>query len=128
MRISRGHKLIFISIPKTGSLSGFNFMEDAFNAQEVGWYHNVIVPAYAMKYKKFTFVRNPYNRFVSLYHAMLVLGGPKKKYKRAILKYTKKDDILSFAKLLARRPAGLELEMRLIQPQHIHIGASNVTQ
>ncbi len=89
MRFSEKHKLVFFSIPKTGSLSGWTFMEEEFGAASSKKQHSIVLPESAEKYRKFTFIRNPYTRFMSIYHAIVILGGPRGKYKRNYFKITK---------------------------------------
>jgi len=87
--ISDTHKLVFITTPKSGSHTGFKLMTDYFNAS-AGFNHNLKVPNICKNYRIFTFVRNPYERFCSLYHACVINDEKKfvpSKAKRSILDY-----------------------------------------
>jgi len=69
--ISNKYKLIFVTTPKSGSHTGFMLMEDYFDAA-AGFNHNLKIPGRCKNYHSFTFVRNPYERFCSLYHACVI--------------------------------------------------------
>lgn len=119
MRISSKHKLVFISIPKTGSLSGWTFMETEFNAPTARDFHHINLPSRALNYRKFSFIRNPYERFVSIYHAIVTLGGPREKYKKFYLKTAKNDNILTFAKYILNKKlySSEKIEWKLVKSQ-----------
>jgi hypothetical protein len=70
MRISHIHRIIFVSNPKTGSHTGFKLMEQNFNGKPYGSFHNVKVPDQFKNYSAFTFVRNPYERAVSIWNSV----------------------------------------------------------
>lgn len=71
--ISHKHKLIFVTTPKSGSLTGFTLMRKYFRA--TGQFnHKKDVPLGLKDYHVFTFVRNPYERFCSLWHSCVLLG------------------------------------------------------
>jgi hypothetical protein len=69
--------MIFVTTPKSGSHTGFKLMQDYFGAKG-GFNHSTQTPANLGDYYKFTFVRNPYDRFCSLYHACVI--NDKKKF------------------------------------------------
>jgi len=69
--ISDKYKLVFITTPKSGSHTGFELMKKYFDCDCV-FNHRLVVPPYAENYRKFTFVRNPYERFCALYHACVI--------------------------------------------------------
>ena len=70
MRISHKHKLIGVSIPKCGSHSMFKLMEENFGAVPHGSFHGVDVPDNCKDFAAFTFVRNPYDRAISIYNML----------------------------------------------------------
>ncbi len=94
MIISHPYKLIFITTPKSGSLSGFVLMREYFGAV-AEFNHNIVVPDKYKHYHSFTFVRNPYERFCSLWHSCVAIGQPV--YINKIPKYAQKS-ILEYAK------------------------------
>lgn len=63
---------MFISTPKSGSHTGFRLMEDYFKADKTSFNHNKVVPTMCKNYFKFSFVRDPYERFCALYHACVI--------------------------------------------------------
>lgn len=63
--------MIFVTTPKSGSHTGFKLMQDYFGAKG-GFNHSIQTPHNLNDYYKFTFVRNPYDRFCSLYHACVI--------------------------------------------------------
>ncbi|RXK81555.1 hypothetical protein EST62_12080 [Chlorobaculum sp. 24CR] len=90
MRISHSHKFIFLATPRTGSTTTRNVLDKYSDissilisdiTKEFPFYHHI--SALELKrifecrgwdwdsYEKFCFVRNPYDRVVSLYHHYL---------------------------------------------------------
>lgn len=77
MTYSDSHKFIFIAIPKTGSGSIQKYLEKFGNRSRRVWYENHATIAQIKEklgedrwnnYFKFTFVRNPWDRAVSLFY------------------------------------------------------------
>lgn len=87
MRISHSHKFIFFALPRTGSTTIREMLDDFSDIRSIHisettddfpFYHHI--SALELKeifenrgwkwddYKKFCFIRNPYDRIVSLYH------------------------------------------------------------
>ena len=75
MIISHKYELVFVTTPKAGSLTGFTLMRDYFEA--VGKFnHRRNIPSGVTKYHSFTFVRNPYERFCSVFNARVAMKQP----------------------------------------------------
>jgi len=71
--IAHKHKLVFVTTPKSGSLTGFTLMREYFGGKEA-FNHKKDVPVGVRGYHIFTFVRNPYERFCALWHSCVELG------------------------------------------------------
>jgi hypothetical protein len=66
MIISKINKYVFVAIPKTGTRAVYKILKDKFGG-ELHKEHYHTVPEYAQDYFKFTIVRNPYERAISLW-------------------------------------------------------------
>ena len=125
MRISHKHELVFISTPKSGSLSGFTLMEKEFGGVRYGRYHQTVVPKNYKHYRRFTFVRNPYDRFASLWYSCVIHGktGPERaatRYRRKLLPLLGgNDDVLSFGKYLCKVRGKFPIEHIKSQSYHL---------
>jgi len=75
LRINHKNKLIGVSIPKSGSHTMFKLMEESFGAVKHGSFHGVEAPENCIDYSAFAFVRNPYERAVSIYHMLANPGN-----------------------------------------------------
>ena len=95
--ISHKHKLIFVTTPKSGSHTGFKLMKDYYEA-EAAFNHGTSIPDKCRNYHSFTFVRNPYERFCSLFNACVVNPGHNKRY----IPLQARMSILHYAKWLAK--------------------------
>ena len=111
MRISKDYELVFVSTPKSGSHTGWKIMDDNFPISAAGM-HNNIVPTYAVNYNAFTFVRNPYDRAVSLWNSLFFAENSCKtkkeitiaqRYRRMFLSYINSDNFDSFCDYLAKK-------------------------
>lgn len=66
MIYSKQLKYVFVAIPKTGTRSTYKILKEKYGAIEyIDHWH--IVPEEMEDFYKFTIVRNPYDRFVSLW-------------------------------------------------------------
>lgn len=65
--ISHDHKLFFIHIPKCGGRSVCNVFNQRFD-HFTAFYYSMHYKHYWNKYERFSIVRNPYARLVSMYH------------------------------------------------------------
>ena len=126
MRVSNTHKLVFVSVPKTGSHTGFKIMEDNFNGFKVwGHYHNVIVPSQYKDYRAFTFVRNPYDRVAALWNSIFCTGDSENH--RKFYGWIGAKDFKSFCLWLSTHPyEQLNWRIVLVKPQHVHLEPCNV--
>lgn len=70
MIISDLHKYAFINIPKTASKSISKFLKDNHNGYSYSSQHSIKIPKYASDYFKFSCVRNPYTRMVSMWYSV----------------------------------------------------------
>ena len=68
MIISHTLKYVYIGIPRTGSKSMNRWLMDHFEGQWFDHHHQWQVPEEAKDYLKFTIVRNPYEREVSVWY------------------------------------------------------------
>lgn len=68
MIISNKHKVVFVAIPKTGTRSVYNSLRNVF-AGELYKEHHKVIPKEYRDFFKFTIVRNPYDRIVSVWWA-----------------------------------------------------------
>lgn len=122
MIINNEKKFIFIAIAKTGSTSitrRFNILEDP----SPEFYHmhlRDILDKYpsTKNYFKFCFVRNPYDRLVSLYYDLRSSPGHLK-WSYPILKYK---NFTEFVKNLEKSPCFNFIHLR---PQHEYISIKN---
>lgn len=72
MVISRKHKFVFISTPKTGTHSLYHTLQEHFECERYGEdYHENTIPLGCGDYFKFTTIRNPYDRLVSAWNSLL---------------------------------------------------------
>lgn len=65
MIISKKHRYLFISVPKTGTHTMYQLLTEKFDGERHGNYHCHEVPREALNYFKFCTVRNPYNKLAS---------------------------------------------------------------
>lgn len=113
MIISHGYKLIFVTTPKSGSHTGFKLMEDNFGAS-ARFNHNTHIPSVYKNYTSFTFVRNPYERFCSLYHACVINDV------KHFVPDTARESILNYAKWLAlSAKKHIYIRKDLMAPQYV---------
>ena len=71
--ISHKHKFIFIEVPKTGTTTICSILSDNFDAVQPYKHLDIVqykekFPKETSSYFKFSFVRNPWSRVVSLYY------------------------------------------------------------
>jgi len=66
MIVSDQHQFVFVAIPKTGTRSIYNICQRQYGFK-IYKEHCEIVPEVYQDYKKFTIVRNPYDRFLSMW-------------------------------------------------------------
>jgi hypothetical protein len=72
MIISKKHKFVFISTPKTGTHTMYKILPDEYEGvQKEGPYHQTEVSEEFSDYFIFTTVRNPFERMVSIWHALI---------------------------------------------------------
>ena len=84
MSINKTHKFAFIHIPKTGGCSIKQILKHYEDDSTVPIYHRTVSKViwkygYTKDYYKFSFVRNPWDRFVSAF--MYLRGGGQRKQK-----------------------------------------------
>lgn len=129
MRISYTHKIIFVSNPKTGSHTGFKLMEENFNGRPLGGFHNVVVPTENLDYKTFTFVRDPYDRAVSIWNSVLNKEGSNlqvpKRDQRDFTKAIGSTDFKSFCLWIKDYPK-VNHKHIACEPQFSHLRKCNV--
>ena len=92
MIVSHEFKTVFITTPKSGSHTGFKLMEKYLQGKARRFNHIIPGKDDYPGYFRFTFVRNPYERFCSLYHACVVNDNKSwvpKKARKNILNYAK---------------------------------------
>jgi len=71
MIVSEKYKYVFMSTPKTGTHSMYRLLIDRFDGHQLdGAYHRRDIPDEYREYFIFTTVRNPYDRTVSIWHAL----------------------------------------------------------
>jgi len=134
MRVSDKHKLIFFSTPKCGSHTGWKLMEKNFWAQKIKGtgMHTNVVPAKYKEYSAFTFTRNPYERAISQWNAVLkapLIEGDFRGYRQQFLKLVGSDDFTKFCRWLSsvnweKNPTNLR--GNLMYPQYILHDRSNL--
>lgn len=66
MIYSNKHKFIFTAIPKTGTRSIYQILKGNYSAELYKEHYNLIPKEYK-NYYSFTIVRNPYDRFISMW-------------------------------------------------------------
>jgi len=104
--VSHKHKCIFVEIPKTGSTSIRSILEDSkkpgrhFTIVEI---QNLVTKQQFDEYFKFAFVRNPWDRELSLYKYIL-----KNTTHHSHKKYLKFRHPVNFSKFLRQRPVLLQ--------------------
>lgn len=124
MILSRQHKFVFISTPKTGSHSFFKLLEDNFSGvrQHPG-FHRTEMPPNTDSYLVFSTCRNPYDRLVALWNSLLFAPNDKHGYRDSWLSTLKSDDFLTFCKFAAKHRSNIEYIANvrmpsLMIPQH----------
>lgn len=128
MILSRKHKYVFISTPKTGSHTFFDLLQKEFDGERIiPEYHRTKLPENVDNYTFFSTVRNPYDRLVALWSAVFSMGSkdrvPPSIYRSKYLEVLGTDNFLNFCKYVAKhkddieKQAGLQLPILLI-PQH----------
>lgn len=77
MIVSNKHKFVFTAIPKTGTRSVYDLCIKRYEFHKLQEHLNV-VPKNFEHYKKFTIVRNPYDRFISLWWSTCMRSSSQK--------------------------------------------------
>lgn len=81
MLVSEKNKFIFVSTPKTGTHSVFKLLPEIFDTSRVeGAYHETNIPEKYKEYYVFTTVRNPFERMVSIWNALINLEEYRVRY------------------------------------------------
>jgi len=129
VRISHTHKIIFVSNPKTGSHTGFKLMEENFNGKAYGSFHHVVVPDKFKSYSAFTFVRNPYERVVSIWNSVFNFAKDPAQIpirdRKNYLKAVGSDDFKDFCLWIQDWP-NLNHMHPATTPQYAHLSQCNV--
>jgi hypothetical protein len=125
MILSRKHKYVFISTPKTGSHSFFKLLKEEFDGERLGpEFHRTEMPQKTANYVVFSTCRNPYDRLVALWNSLLFAKPDKHGYRDAWLRaLNRKDDFLSFCQFAAKHKNDIEFNTKarlpsLMIPQH----------
>jgi hypothetical protein len=124
MILSREHKFVFISTPKTGSHTFFKLLPEQFNGKRMdGPFHRTEMPMNTEGYTVFSSVRNPYERLVALWNSLLHTKPDPHAYRDTWLSVIRKDDFLTFCKFAAKNKDKIETmaDVRmptLMMPQH----------
>lgn len=124
MILSRKHKYVFISTPKTGSHTFFKLLEEEFGGERQ-WpeFHRTEMPTNTTGYTVFSTVRNPYERLVALWNSLLHNPNDRHGYRDAWMSAIRKDDFLTFCAFAAKHHKNIEHLAqvrlpRLMTPQH----------
>ena len=129
MRISHKHKIIFVSVPKTGTHTGIKLMEESFDAPKGPAMHAVKVPPLYLTYQAFTFVRNPYDRAVSIWNSVLNMSNDHRavpvRDRKNFLQAIGSDDFKEFCKWLKNWP-NVKLKHMACRTQAEHLADCNV--
>jgi hypothetical protein len=81
MIVSKINKFVFVSTPKTGTHSMFKLLPELFETFTVeGAYHETNVPDEYKDFFIFTTVRNPFERMVSIWNALINLEEYRVRY------------------------------------------------
>ena len=72
MIISDKYKLVYMTVPKSASHTGFKLMQDYFEAKGKHNHGTTVPHNLIHDYLVFALVRNPYERFCALYHACVI--------------------------------------------------------
>jgi len=124
MILSREHKFVFISTPKTGSHTFFKLLVEEYDGKRLeGAFHRTEMPPNIDGYTVFSTVRNPYERLVALWNSLLFAKPDPHAYRDTWLSVIRKDDFLTFCKFAAKHKDHIETmpEVRtptLMMPQH----------
>lgn len=103
MRINKKHKFVFISTPKNCTHTIYDILDKYFSVGliDAGFHNNKIGLAYR-KYFRWTIVRNPYSRAVSVWWSACRLAHKDQyKFRR---RCGSKDDFIKFITWLADQP------------------------
>jgi hypothetical protein len=95
MIICKEHRVVFVAIPKTGTRSTYGILKKYFKGKLYKEHYDV-VPAKYKNYFKFTTIRNPYARAVSLWWSTCKRGNDK----RGFIKESGGDSLELFLKFL----------------------------
>tara|TARA_Y100000296_G_scaffold79589_1_gene103779 strand:- start:1649 stop:2236 length:588 start_codon:yes stop_codon:yes gene_type:complete len=72
MIVSEKFEFVFVSTPKTGTHTMYEMLPRLFGAkQQEGPYHRLDIPEKFQDFFTFTTVRNPFERMVSIWHALI---------------------------------------------------------
>ena len=124
MILSRKHKYVFISTPKTGSHTFFKLLTEQFDGERLqGPFHRTEMPGNTEGYTVFSTIRNPYDRFVALWNSLLFAKPDPYAYRDTWLSVIRKDDLLTFSRFAAKNKDRIEMmaDVRmptLMMPQH----------
>ena len=119
MIVSKKHKFVFISTPKTGSHSMFKILHDNFSGERIGPnFHETNIPSDVKlsQYTVFSTCRNPYERLVALWHSLLHAKDDKKGYRSAWISALSDDSLLTFSKFVAKNKNHIEFMSKVRLP------------
>ncbi|MEP0072762.1 MAG: sulfotransferase family 2 domain-containing protein [Marinomonas sp.] len=108
MIVSKKHKFVFISTPKTGTHTMYKILPEEYEGElQPGPYHQKNIPENYANYFVFTTVRNPFERMVSIWHALI----ERENYRPTFLPLVGSESFLEFVKWITslapkERPKG----------------------
>ena len=119
MIISKKHKYVFISTPKTGSHTFFKMLPEQFDGErQQGAFHRRDLPSgiVGQGYTVFSTVRNPYDRLVALWNSLLHTKPDPHAYRDTWLSVIRHDDFATFVKFAANNHKRIETMNALRMP------------
>ncbi|HUW33967.1 MAG TPA: sulfotransferase family 2 domain-containing protein [Planctomycetota bacterium] len=127
MIISHSHKYVYVSVPKAGTHTMYRLLREKYDGEHLGIlegrktmspHHMRHIPGGCESYFKFTSVRNPFSRAVSLWWTITQTNVPGTKYRDTYLPMIGGESFVEFARWNLKWETNGSGRIWFFMPQH----------